>query len=109
MKCFVSPIDEAQDARDFFPGAKRERAEDFSPQKPRQIPSFQVARGGNARSLAPRPCLQHEANLRQGSVWHPRLVAPRDAGSAYSLCISHHVEGGNAREFFPGTFREHEE
>ena len=32
MKCFVSPIDEAQDARDFVPGAKREHAEDFSPQ-----------------------------------------------------------------------------
>ena len=29
--------------------------------------------------------------------------------SAYSLFITHHVAGGNARDFFPGTFRAHEE
>ena len=29
--------------------------------------------------------------------------------SAYSLFISHNLEGGNARDFFPGTLHEHEE
>ena len=29
--------------------------------------------------------------------------------SAYSLFISHYIEGGNARDLFPGAFHEHEE